>query len=139
MLVRELPRFRHSAQRGAFRHWLRTITVNRLRAFWRAGRYRPVAANEADGTEALAKLENPASDLSRLWDEERDRHVAHRLLELIEPEFTPLTWQAFRRPVLDGGRAAAVAAELGLSVNAVLIAKSRVLSRLRQERRGLLD
>jgi hypothetical protein len=28
---------------------------------------------------------------------------------------------------------------LGLSVNAVLIAKSRVLARLRQEARGLID
>jgi DNA-directed RNA polymerase specialized sigma24 family protein len=41
--------------------------------------------------------------------------------------------------VLQGGRAADVAAELGISVNAVLIAKSRVLQRLRQERQGLLD
>jgi RNA polymerase sigma-70 factor (ECF subfamily) len=41
--------------------------------------------------------------------------------------------------VLDGAPAAAVAAELGLSVNAVLIAKSRVLHRLREEGRGLLE
>jgi len=32
-----------------------------------------------------------------------------------------------------------VAAELGLSVNAVLLAKSRVLHRLRQELEGLVD
>ena len=32
-----------------------------------------------------------------------------------------------------------VARELGLSVNAVLIAKSRVLQRLREEGRGLVD
>jgi RNA polymerase sigma-70 factor (ECF subfamily) len=35
--------------------------------------------------------------------------------------------------------AAVVAAELGLSVNAVFIAKSRVLRRLRQEMQGLVD
>ena len=34
---------------------------------------------------------------------------------------------------------AGVAAELGLSVNAVLIAKSRVLKRLRQKAEGLID
>jgi hypothetical protein len=32
-----------------------------------------------------------------------------------------------------------VAVELGLSVNAVLIAKSRALARLRQEAAGLID
>ena len=39
----------------------------------------------------------------------------------------------------DGKPARDVAQELGLSVNAVLIAKSRVLGRLRQEARGLVD
>jgi RNA polymerase sigma-70 factor (ECF subfamily) len=84
-------------------------------------------------------LEDPASGLSRLWDEEHDRHVVRRLLERIEPDFQPSTWRAFRRQVLDGAPPVAVAAELGLSVNAVLIAKSRVLQRFRQEARGLLD
>ena len=38
-----------------------------------------------------------------------------------------------------GVKAAMVAAELKTSVNAVLLAKSRVLSRLRQEMQGLTD
>jgi RNA polymerase sigma-70 factor, ECF subfamily len=40
--------------------------------------------------------------------------------------------------VLEERPAADVAESLGLSVNAVLIAKSRVLRRLRQEGRGLI-
>jgi RNA polymerase sigma-70 factor (ECF subfamily) len=40
--------------------------------------------------------------------------------------------------VIDGLPAAAVAAELGLSLNAALLAKSRVLKRLRQEVAGLI-
>ncbi len=66
-------------------------------------------------------------------------YVAGRLLKLIEPEFEPSTWQAFRRVVLDGLKAAEAAAELGISVNAVFIAKSRVMRRLRQEMQGLTD
>jgi hypothetical protein len=62
-----------------------------------------------------------------------------RLLELIEPDFQPATWQAFRRQVIDGISAETVAAELGLTVNAVLIAKSRVLSHLRRNAAGLVD
>ena len=87
----------------------------------------------------LDQLEDPASDLSRRWDREHDEFVLHRLLDLIEPDFRPATWQAFRRQVIDGASAETVAAELGLTVNAVLIAKSRVLSHLRRNAEGLVD
>ena len=57
---------------------------------------------------------------------------------MIEPEFKPATWQAFRRVALEAAEPEAVAAELGLTVNAVFIAKSRVLRRLRTEIDGLI-
>ena len=60
-------------------------------------------------------------------------------MELIESHFEPTTLLAFRRMVFEGAKAVEVAAELGISVNAVLLAKSRVLSRLRQEVQGLTD
>ena len=87
----------------------------------------------------LEQLSDPNNDLPRLWDEEHDRYVIRRLLERIESEVAPSTWQAFRRVVVEGRDEETVAAELGLSVNAVFIAKSRVLSRLRREADGILD
>jgi RNA polymerase sigma-70 factor (ECF subfamily) len=139
VVVRELPRFRHSGQPGVFRGWLRTITLNRLRGFWRARQAHPAATGGSDLAPVLEQLEDPHSALSRLWDEEHDRHVLRRLQALIEPEFSATAWRAFRRTVLGGEQAAVVAADLGTSVNAVLLAKSRVLRRLRQEARGLID
>jgi RNA polymerase sigma-70 factor (ECF subfamily) len=139
VVVRELPQFTHSHRRGAFRSWLRTITVNRLRALWRSRRARPTATGDSDFLKMLDELEDPNSGLSRLWDQQHDQHVARRLMELVQPQFEPATWQAFRRVVLDGVKAAVAAAELNMSVNAVLLAKSRVLSRLRQEMQGLTD
>lgn len=138
IVVKEMPGFEHNQRPGAFRNWLRTATAHCLRRFWRDRLYRPDAAGGSSWQEHLAQLEDPSSGLSRLWDQEHDRHVLRRLLELIEGDFQPSTWQAFRRLVLERARAADVAAELGQSVNAVLIAKSRVLQRLRQEGRGLL-
>jgi RNA polymerase sigma-70 factor (ECF subfamily) len=138
-VAHELPHFEHSGRPGAFRHWLRTILVNRLREFWRGNRARPTAAGGSDFAQMLDQLADPDSGLSQLWDQEHDQHVARRLLAMIEPQFAPSTWQAFRRVVLDGAKPDVVAAELGLSVNAVFIAKSRVLHRLRQEARELLD
>jgi RNA polymerase sigma-70 factor (ECF subfamily) len=138
VMVREVPAFEHSGRPGAFRSWLRKVIVFRLRAYWRGQQSRPTAGAGEFETK-LTELEDNASDPSRQWDQEHDATVARRLLELLEPEFTPSTWQAFRRQVLEEARPADVAAELGISVNAVLIAKSRVLRRLREEGRGLVE
>jgi RNA polymerase sigma-70 factor (ECF subfamily) len=62
-----------------------------------------------------------------------------RLLDMIACEFNSVTWQAFERHVLGGEPASEVAAALGVSVNIVLLAKSRILRRLRQEALGILD
>src|SRR5208282_5272345 len=96
---------------------------------------RPMTYGDNSIDEELAQLEDPESDLSTLWDQEHDQYVLQRLRELIEPEFNAKSWQSFTRTALKGERAAAVAADLGMTVNAVLLAKSRVLRRLRQESR----
>jgi RNA polymerase sigma-70 factor, ECF subfamily len=139
VVVREVSRFRHNGRAGAFRTWLRTITINCLRQSLRSRRLRPEAAKPPDLDALLDQLEDPASDLSLRWDREHDRYVLDRLLELIEPEFEATTRLAFRRQLIDGAPAKAVAAGLRMTVNAVLIAKSRVLSRLRREADGLVD
>jgi RNA polymerase sigma-70 factor (ECF subfamily) len=134
VIVEKLPAFAHSGRAGAFRAWLRGITVNRLRMFWRT---RPEAG--PDPEPLLQQLEDPTSDLSQQWDREHDEQVLRRAMELIEPEFMPATWQAFRRLTLQGDTPEAVAADLGLTVNAAFIAKSRVLRRLREEVEGLVS
>jgi RNA polymerase sigma-70 factor (ECF subfamily) len=139
VVVRELPRFRHNRRPGAFRTWLRGVLVHRLRTFWQARQARPHATGDSAFSRMLDELEDPHSGLSGFWDQEHDRHILRRLLRLIERDFAPSTWQAFRRVALEGAAPDAVAAELGLSANAVCIAKSRVLQRLRQEARGLVD
>jgi RNA polymerase sigma-70 factor (ECF subfamily) len=60
-------------------------------------------------------------------------------MNLIEPEFPLTWWHAFRRHVVEGARASQVAKELDVSVNVVLLAKSRILRRLRQEAAGFVD
>jgi RNA polymerase sigma-70 factor (ECF subfamily) len=139
VVVRELAHFRHNSQCGAFRSWLRTVTVNQLRLLWRTRRGPDAATGNSAMAQMLDQLADPNSSLSLLWNQQHDQHVAGRLMELIRPQFETKTWQAFRRVALDGMKAATVAEELGISVNAVLLAKSRVLARLRQEMRGLTD
>lgn len=138
VVVRRFPEFRHPERPGAFRGWLRAIAVNCVRDGWRARRVNPVAPGGSDFAEYLARLEDPSDPLSRQWDREHDEHVVRRLLDRLRAEFEPKTWAMFRRFVLDRVPAEAVAAELGTTANAVYIARSRVLARLREEASGLL-
>jgi RNA polymerase sigma-70 factor (ECF subfamily) len=138
VIVRELPAFERRRD-GAFRAWLRQITVNRVRAFWKARHRQPVAGLGDEADRLLAQLEDSTSDLARQWDRDHDRHVFDRLLTAVKPDFEPGTWDAFTRFALEGRPAAAVARELGLSQNAVVLAKYRVLKRLREEAAGLID
>ena len=138
VVVRELPCFQRQ-RKGSFRSWLRTITAHRALAHYHTLQRQTRAAGAPLEECPLALLQDPASELSLLWDQEHDRHVLRRLLELIEPMFEETTLAAFRRVVFDEVAAARVAGELGLSVAAVWLAKSRVLKALRQEAKGLID
>ncbi len=135
IVVKELPRFERQRE-GSFCAWLRNVTVNRVRAFTRQRRRRPAVADSTHSF--LNELEDPASAISQQWDREHDQHVFQQLISAIEIDFSPATWLAFRRSALDGHPVASVATELGISVNAVLLAKSRVLKKLR-EAAGLVD
>jgi RNA polymerase sigma-70 factor (ECF subfamily) len=136
-VVKYLPSFQHSGNRGAFRSWLCTIICHRTSDYWRA--CDPVVPAGGDTSAALAQLEDPDSDLNRQWDQEHDRYVLRCLLDLVEQEFEPNSLQAFRRLALDGASGAEAARELGLSVAAVYQAKSRVLQRIRLKAEGLID
>jgi RNA polymerase sigma-70 factor (ECF subfamily) len=138
-VVKHLPAFQHSGHRGAFRSWLRTIVCSRTIDYWRAINAGTQAQGGSGATAALQQIADPDSDLNRRWDEEHDRYVLNCLLDLVEEEFEPTTLRAFRRLAIDGASGAEAAQELGLSVAAVYVAKSRVLQRIRQEAEGLID
>jgi RNA polymerase sigma-70 factor (ECF subfamily) len=137
VLFRELHSFERR-RAGAFRAWLRQITVNRIRAFSRARHKQPLAGLEGVN-QLLSQLEDPQSDVVRQWDLEHDQHVYQKLLAIVRPDFRPTTWQAFTRFALEGQPAARVAKELGMSESAVIQSKFRILKRLREEAGDLLN
>lgn len=127
---RALPGFVYDPGRS-FRGWLYTVTANKWRELCRK---RPPAAGPA----AIDHLAGP--DPVAALDAAEDAAVlAARASDLVRAEFTPTTWQAFWATAAEGRPAASVAADLGLSLNAVYLARSRVLARLRTELAGLID
>ncbi len=139
VVVRKLPEFELQPRTGAFRAWLKAITVNCLRDHWRRWQRQPTAAGGSEYGQMIAQLEDPHSSLSQAWDREHDQHVTQFLLRQIRPEFSEKQWRAFERFALDGLSADEVARELNTTANAVFIAKSRVMSRLRRQGQGLLE
>jgi RNA polymerase sigma-70 factor, ECF subfamily len=130
VMVRKLPGFRYRPERS-FRGWMRTILINK----WRDRRERRMAvALEAD-------LQSQApGDSDTLEEREHRLYILERALRLMVSAFEPATWQACWETVVAGRPAAQVAAELGISANAVYLAKSRVLERLRRDlKRGVTE
>ena len=134
VLVRELPNF-HRRRDGSFRVWLRKVVANRIRSHRRA----TARAGLPPAEEFLSHLEDPASDLAQQWDRDHDKYLCDRLLAAVQADVAPATFRAFRLFVLEGRSAAQAAAETGLTENAVLVAKSRILKRLREEAADLLS
>ncbi len=132
-VVREMPGFTYRPGLR-FRGWLWTVTVNR----WRADRRRAAARPREVGGAGADRQALP-DGAGAVEEAEYRQYLVGRALQLMQAEFQPNTWRACWEYVVGGRPAAEVAAELGISTNAVHLAKSRVLRRLRQELEGLLD
>jgi RNA polymerase sigma-70 factor (ECF subfamily) len=128
-----LESFQYGGQGQTFRGWLWTITRNKIRDFARRRVNRPDAAGGTDAYLRLQDLPDELPEASIGPTGIGDQGLVRRALELVRAEFEERTWQAFWRVTMEDARPADVATELGMSVGAVYMAKSRVLNRLRRE------
>ena len=114
------------------------IAHHKALAYWR-GKERQ--AEPVGGSEAWRRLQDVAEPDALPDTEEAAQMSAlyHRAVQLLRSEFEERTWRAFWRTAVDDQSAVAVAAELGMTANAVRMAKSRVLRRLREELGDLVD
>jgi RNA polymerase sigma factor (sigma-70 family) len=131
VLVEKLPTFEY-APGGGFRRWLCTILLNKWRDRKRVAARAPVAAGRPD-----APIDDDLRNM--IGEAEYRQQVVSRALTLMRSEFEPNTWRACWEHGVLGRPAAAVAAELETTENAVYLSTSRVLRRLRGSLRGLLD
>lgn len=135
VLMAELPGFEYDAARKNFRGWLKTVTVNKCRE---RQRRRVLAAAQGGDDGGLSGVVDDAA-VDAFWEGEYQKHLVARALEIMQAEFEPTTWQACWLTTVEARSTTDVAAELGITVNAVFVARSRVLRRLREELRDLLD
>jgi len=131
-----IGRLDYDRSRGAFRNWLFTIVRRRL-VNWRLGRGRQVTGSGDTATHELLDQQPAAALDERDWDVEWEQRLFAWACAEVRRDVNDTTWQAFWRTAVDGRRGHEVAAELGMSVGAVYLARSRILSRLRALIRSL--
>jgi RNA polymerase sigma-70 factor (ECF subfamily) len=139
VVFKELPGFTHPGRVGGFRTWLRGVCLHRLQGYRRSRQRRGAAVGGTDFQAQLQEVAEPGDNLAAAWEREHDAQILRQMLANLVNDFEEKTIQAFHRLLFDGVAAPQVAAELGMSIGAVYIAKSRVLRRLRAEAEGLID
>jgi RNA polymerase sigma-70 factor (ECF subfamily) len=123
-VARCIPGFSYDPARGRFRDWLGTVARRRLIRFFE-GRSHAARA----GAVRVDDLAAPEVDSD--WSEEFHARVLQVALEQTRPHFEAATWRAFELVWLEDRTPAAAAAELGVPIEAVYVAKSRALKALR--------
>jgi RNA polymerase sigma-70 factor (ECF subfamily) len=124
-------RLEYDPRRGAFRNWLFTVVRRKLSNWRAAGEHRTQASGDSATQRLLEQCPLPES-VEAEWEAEWQRRLFAWSCDKVRRDVTAATWQAFWRTAVDGQPGKQVATELGLSVAAVYLARSRVLARLKE-------
>jgi RNA polymerase sigma-70 factor (ECF subfamily) len=134
-LARKMRDFTYDRARS-FRAWLKTVTHHAWRDF--AGDLnRPGVGSGDSRTLELLQTVEARDVLVNALDEEYDRELLDEALARVRLRVQPHTWQAFHLLAVEGRTGADVAAELGMKVAAVFVARSKVQKMAREEIRKL--
>ena len=126
----------YDRDKGRLRNWLLGIAKNKVRYLQRQkGRDLVIVAGD-DQSGVMTKIADDQS-ISELWEAEWRRAVIKVCLAQVRSQVEASTMQAFELLTLSERPAEEVASQLGMTVNAILKAKRRVLARMREIYRAL--
>jgi RNA polymerase sigma-70 factor (ECF subfamily) len=126
-----LPSYERDRPGASFRGWIHGITRHKI-----LDSFRGSSDRGEGGSEALRRLLTVPDVIDDSDYDENDPAVAAlygRALDQVRIQFEEQTWMAFWKVAIENRSPAEVAAELGLTQNAVRKAKSRVLRRIKDE------
>ena len=132
-----IPRFHYEPQRSSLRNWLFTIVRSKLNNFLTSQARRPESASETTLQRFAERTSDPSAEDA--WRREHQACLVRWAADQIRREFKDVTWDAFWRTAMSGEAAEGVAHELGITLNALYIARSRVTGRLKQKIEELGD
>lgn len=125
-LTRAMPGFRYDPAKGKFRAYLKTVVVRAVAK--RSCQKDPAASLER--IDEVTRLHLDDSGVEAAWESEWRQHHVRTAMRTIAGEFNAKDLEVFRRYAVGQQDAAAVAESLGMSLDAVYQAKSRIMRRL---------
>ena len=136
--VAEFRAGRYDPERGRPRAWLRGIAMNRVRRFrQRPSRREHQVVDDSEVTGYLQQIQDDQLEVA--FEEECQKGMLAECLRQAQRVVDPKTYEAFDLYALRGMSPEQVAKQLGISRNAVYIAKSRVLAHARSIREQLAE
>ena len=135
-VARAMPTFHYDRGRGLFRSWLLRVTKSKLANLinQRGPETQPV---DGQLIQRMA-VSYDSNRLERAEQAQRRQGLFDSVAEEVRAEFRETTWKAFWLTTMQGFSSREVSKHLGISVQAVYIAKSRVIKRFKQKTQALV-
>lgn len=134
-IAKAIGRFEYQPERGRFRDWLGTVSRNAVKRYQERNRQQRGKGGEDRPELDVAAPGEPDPE----WTTRYQSRLLAAACDRVRDRFEPHTWRAFEGVWLERRSAQEVAAELGLPLHNVYVAKSRVIQKLREELKFLAE
>lgn len=126
--------FDYDPEKGTFRSWLYRFVRNRLSRHWR---WRERHPDRGSGRTTIQRvIENQESgdeaEQEKDWETEYQKRIFQWAAAKVREEVAEQTWQAFEMVAIENRPVEEVASALGIKSGAVYVAKSRIITRMRE-------
>jgi len=122
--------YKYDKTKGRFRDYLKTVIDRRAFDLIRKRKGKISSFDELENNGVLISSEDFEKSEQR-WDNEWHKHIIEQAIEIIRPEVSPATYEAFCMSVLENIQGETVADTLGISLESVYVAKHRFIKRLK--------
>lgn len=130
--LKAAPQFHYDPARGQFRAWLFTVTRHELLKMGKRLARQTAASGGSEVRQLLEQQPDARTDEAD-WDREYQWNLFAWAADKVKSEFRDTTWRAFWATAVQHQDVQQISRELGISVGAIYIARSRILARIREE------
>jgi RNA polymerase sigma-70 factor (ECF subfamily) len=135
---KHMPTFKYDPAVGSFKAWLLKLTrwriIDQLRKRQSLIQDQPASGDSSTGTAAVEKIIDPESQaLDHLWDSEWEKNLLDAAIANVKRKIDPQKYQIFDFYVNKEWPAERVAAQFGVPIAQVYLAKHRVTELIKEE------